>query len=462
MIRPATQRTLLGFAMAAVIAGVPARAQTPSAGEALIAERMSATAGRLAAELGRVRAYLALHDEMLRLDVAAGRCSASEAEARLRQQAEAIFNNSYDDAEWDALARSHAAAAGAYFGELAGRIAAARQWPPGRDAEEFRALAASRLAALRAEYADRIRTRRPTLPVFERAGELAAWTQGRPAGDGAPFAGQTERIAAALPTERCRRMLLASHQPAVWPGKSGETADRPALPPATGLSPAGDPPEYREGMELYERGDTAGARAAFDRALQRQPRHTGSLAFRAHARFWMNDLAGAREDYRAAAALLPDDLGLRRLWAMTEICLGNVLEGREVADGVLRRAPADASALLLAGQAAMSAGEGDLARSRFAEAQQRFQGSLAAQVFQDADQALTRGVPALAAVLFGSVIWMDPSAPQPRFGYAEAMSRLGHAEKAIEGFRFYLQHDDTQSPQAEYARRKIAELQIRR
>jgi len=77
---------------------------------------------------------------------------------------------------------------------------------------------------------------------------------------------------------------------------------RQALDEAVRLAPAVAMPYKRLGMLQHRQGDPAGARAAFERALELEPGDAESLFGRAEAKLAQSDRAGALADLRAASA----------------------------------------------------------------------------------------------------------------------------------------------------------------
>jgi tetratricopeptide (TPR) repeat protein len=208
-------------------------------------------------------------------------------------------------------------------------------------------------------------------------------------------------------------------------------------------------------MALLNSGDLKGALATFNSALGQASGHYKSLLGRAQARLWLNDLAGARDDWAAALAIDSSDINVRRYRIFAELCVGNYAVARTEVEKLLLAGPDDPANLLLQGQAATYANDAETARRAFGRVLQ-IDPSRAKTLYEDGTQAMMRGVPMIGAVQFSTVLWLDPNLYQAWYGYGDAMARIGLKDQAINAYENYLKYDQT----SEWA--KTAREQIRR
>jgi Tfp pilus assembly protein PilF len=219
---------------------------------------------------------------------------------------------------------------------------------------------------------------------------------------------------------------------------------------------AGDPPQYASGLSLLNSGDLRGALAEFNRALDQAPGHYKTLVGRAQARLWLNDLAGARDDWAAALGLDSSDINVRRYRILMELCLGNYALARAEAEKLLQIGPDDPANLLLQGQSAIYANDTETVRKAFGRVLQ-IDPNRARTLYDEGTQAMTRGIPMMGALQFTTVLWMDPNLYQAWYGYGDAMARMGMKEQAINAYESYLKYDQT-SEWARTAREQIGKL----
>ncbi len=226
---------------------------------------------------------------------------------------------------------------------------------------------------------------------------------------------------------------------------------------STGGAPGGDPPEFALGQQLFARNDLRGAWGAFNGALQRDPRHVGSLLGRAGARLLLADFTGARDDYTAALAVEPGNQLARQFLVMVLICTGDMRGARQQVDELNRVLPDQAAVQLLLGQVAMYEGNEAAAGAAFRRVVV-LDPNRPKTLYDEAVRALNSRLLPVAAIQFASITRIDPVGGwQAWFGYGESMMLLGRNVEAIAAFREYLRHDQV-SGSAAAARQRIQAL----
>lgn len=172
----------------------------------------------------------------------------------------------------------------------------------------------------------------PFLILFAAAGAVAVWRRAR--SGRIPWAYLSTAVVAAVACNwpifdrtALRAMTYCNF------GLALHDADRPddalaCLELAVSLGPGLDVAHQRIGVIRAQRGDIAGATAAFDRALEIDPTYAGALTGLGNIAFLQGDLARAQTLYEEALRETPDDVD-----ALNN--LGGVLERRGDLDGAL-------------------------------------------------------------------------------------------------------------------------------
>src|SRR5207248_876044 len=147
-------------------------------------------------EMVRLRTYLIFYDQINRLQMAKGRMKADEADTKLQQKSQELFQTSYLEPELDRLIKEHRREVDGYFARIEQGISTTRRWPKGADANEYKARAKSELQSVRRDYEARISQRLDPLKALEDATKVLGWTMGHetPPLSVNVFAGQQERI----------------------------------------------------------------------------------------------------------------------------------------------------------------------------------------------------------------------------------------------------------------------------
>src|SRR5215469_8342292 len=143
-------------------------------------------------DLARLHAYLVYYDQTNRMAVLAGTMSAADADNRLRQAGNALYQRDYADSEFQQLTTAHRAAAEQLLQGIAQRVAASRTWPNGGAPEQWVPYAQAQLQQIGQDYAQRFTSGQDTLPDLDAAMTVLAWTEGHPSlpPNYSPFAGQ--------------------------------------------------------------------------------------------------------------------------------------------------------------------------------------------------------------------------------------------------------------------------------
>jgi len=502
MIRRAA--VLTAVLAAAVLGSSAVRAAAPARPQ--LEADMKNLERTIAAELGRVSTYLIYYDQLQRIDVAQGRLSAGDADARLRGKGQALYDNSFEDGELQQVLGQHRQAAAAWFARIEQAVAApATRWPDDKSAPVYQAMARTLMASMRKEYDEGVAARADVGPVLERVAGIMAWTAGQKTLPAAanPFSGQHRRIVAAIPDDKFREMLVdIDRRPAavptslpaaaptglpaastgvrvigqpgpvampnppaaalppgvmVQPLPPGPAAPNMPIPPApVPLAPAAGGEAFQRAHEFYAAGRYIGAMPMYNAILQAPGAPRQALFERAVMRTWLNDLAGAQTDFATLASTDPNDLESRRLHAISELVGGDPRVGKAEADALLALQPANVPIVLVAAQAALYNGDPAAAQRLLAQIRQTAPG-YDVTLYQEANRFLTAGVPAVALLQFTAMAWMVPERHEPYWGIGFAYSKLGQKARAIEAFERYLQTDQT-SQYAQAARQELERL----
>ena len=423
-------------------ARIPAQVQTD----------ITKTLDQASRELARTKRYLSYYDQVQRMEVVQGRLSPGDAEARLKGKGRQLYANSFSDEELRLLIEQHRQACRAYIARIEQEIKGTTRWPQERPAESYRKLSQTRLAAVREELERYLARELDPKGLLEEATEILAWTSGEkkllPAAN--PFAGQNERVAAAIPDATFQRILgrvdqsIAANEkpsPTVQPAKQA-TARAPA-PGVPGPGPSERP---------------APAPAPYPRVPSQASR--AELFQRAVERLWKNDLRGALDDLTVLSASDPNDIEARRIRILAELAAGSPVTARREADALLSMWPNDPQILLVHGQAALWNNNQESARRDF-ERVMNLKPGMAAEIYQQANQMLDAGVLKIAHIQYVTVLWLDPNSYGAHYGLGLAASRLGYRDQAIQAFENYLRSDST-SAFANNARQQLQQLRSRR
>jgi tetratricopeptide (TPR) repeat protein len=329
-------------------------------------------------------------------------------------------------------------------------------------------------------------------PLLERATQVLAWTSGvrdLPAAAN-PFAGQEQRLIAAIPNPRLQALLAAippprgvhpavSTVPAVGPPAT-PTVNPPAKPPAVtgpavvtapppanpqvnpqvvmttvGGSPPNDPDAlYPMAHQLFLASRYAEAVTFYNALLEKTPGHRAARQERATGRLWLGDLRGALADFGELAASDPNDWNDRRLKASLEMIVGNPRAALEEADALVRAQPNDPLMLLVQAQANLYAGDVESARQLFARVTQ-LAPTTGQALYGQANQMHTARVYGVAIQLYTSVLYLTPEIYGAYFGLGLSYEQVGQRQLAIDCFNNYLRFDT----KSEFATRARQELQ---
>jgi len=214
--------------------------------------------GGLAREIVRVTSYLAYYDQVQRMEVAQGRLSAADADARLRRRAHEFYSRSYTESDLGQLLAQHRQSAQRYFASVEQELLASQRLP----ADWYRAEGRARLEQVRREYEQYLAQRLDPLFPLEGAATVHAWAKGSPTLEPHlnPFAGQRDRIAAAVPDGDVRNLIMTvprldADAPATAggrpiPGEMGRSTPPPSAPP---VGSALSPPQSGEDEHVFWR-----------------------------------------------------------------------------------------------------------------------------------------------------------------------------------------------------------------
>ena len=241
------------------------------------------------------------------------------------------------------------------------------------------------------------------------------------------------------------------------------TTEMLPYPPAPATPPqvtAADPPEFVPAHKLFLEHRHQEALIQYNVALQHMPNHRASLYERGTVQLWLNEVPGALQDWTTLANLDPSDVEIRRLQTSLEMVAGDPRKALEQAKELLQLIPTDPNILLLYAQTALYAQDLPAAQRSFALAA-RLNPSLASLLYDQGNQFLTAGVPALAYQLHASVLYLDPKMVGAHYGLGLAAARLGQRDRALKAFTDFLRYDST-SPFAEQARQQIERLKTGR
>lgn len=221
------RRSLLLVALMVLGLAVPPAAAADNDAELV---RLIAAYGK---ELARVENYLAWYDQVQRLEVAQGRASSADADARLRARGEQLYRQSFADADLAQIVAQHRQAAEGYFAMIAQAVAAAPQ--------DSRTALTRMLEARRTQYEAFASQGLDPLPVLSGMAAVHAAARGDTAPD--PFQGQRERILAALPDPELARLAASAATVfgETWPPAATTTATVPVTPVTPPPAQAAEP-----------------------------------------------------------------------------------------------------------------------------------------------------------------------------------------------------------------------------
>ncbi len=232
------------FAIAVTLAvglgTLPAMGAAPSAAW----EKLIRSEAGLAQEMTRMDTLLAYLDLADRIAVIQGRLSAADADARLRNYGQQMFNTTIGEPHLaEARARLGSEIAG-YLDATARAAASSNRWPGGA---AMQTKAQRLLDAVRSSYPRFLQKDiDPTLLIMQVA-LVDGWARGESAVAN-PFAGHLQRMQAAYPAASARARIAAAAGPLVAPDGKPVPAPSIAAKPAT-LTP---PPRQGAGDDLLQ------------------------------------------------------------------------------------------------------------------------------------------------------------------------------------------------------------------
>jgi len=438
-------------------------------------------------ELARVGVYLAYFDQMNRLAVARNQLSSTEADARLKAKAAEIYHRSFRQAELDQLVGQHQQATGAYFAQVEQEAHASTRWPRGMSAETGRLTARGMLDNARRDYQSAVAARRDPLQALMTVVVVRSLAMGyeTPPPSIDVFGDQWQRITNAMPSPGTRavmgRMVAATRNASVAsaqnpatpgarpiPGEMGRPVSPPSTPPGGGIarlpSPGGAMPppvtdDITRGNALFQQGRYREALVVFDNALRGNPQSLNALLGRGLSLNALGDPAGARQAYESALQINPGQPNLRSWIAEAAIASNDFQRAEAMLGEELRFAPSSAWAYSYVGTLRMLQGREPEARQAMAAAKQ-FDSAVVTYRYQNATFLSGVGQSQRALVEFWSVILLDPNAAGAYYGIGVQAARLGQTAQAIQAYESYLNYDGT-SEWARLARQEIQRLRGR-
>ena len=232
---------------------------------------------------------------------------------------------------------------------------------------------------------------------------------------------------------------------------------------------------FSRGLELLNGGDDAGAKALFDKSLQRPV----NPAFRAQALYWLADIANRNEDYATSINLTNQFLtlarGMQGLPPQSSLYTGNYLQGynylkqknpaasldyfRAAVEGIERNLPyiTDADvrervlgdAVLRAGDAHFSRNQYDQAARYYDNAVQRRSSGFVYALYQKAVIEGLRGRTANKVLNLEQLVSQYPNsefADDALFELAAAYQELGRPQEALAPLRTIVSNYKQNSP----------------
>jgi hypothetical protein len=170
-------------------------------------------------------------------------------------------------------------------------------------------------------------------------------------------------------------------------------------------------------------------------------------------RLWKNDLKGALADSIVLAAATPNDLQARALRAGLELVAGDPRTGLTEADALVKASPNDVWMWVLHGQALIRNNDFAAAKQSLGRAWQ-LDRNLALNIYNQANQILSAGVPSMAHLHYTTALVADPNLTGAYYGLGFACAQLGWKDQAIQAFEHYLRSD----PSSAYAQKVRDEL----
>ncbi len=173
-------------------------------------------------------------------------------------------------------------------------------------------------------------------------------------------------------------------------------------------------------------------------------------------RVWKNDLKGALADSIALAAANPNDIQARALRGGLELLAGDPRTGLSEAEALIKASPNDVWMWVLHAQALLRNNNAAAARQSLARAKQ-LDPNLVPNLYNQANQILSAGVPAMAHLQYTTTLAADPNLSGAYYGLGFACSQLGMKEQAIQAFEHYLRLDPY-SAYAQTVRQEVERL----
>ncbi len=221
--------------------------------------------------------------------------------------------------------------------------------------------------------------------------------------------------------------------------------------------PTPDPPQLAKANEHFNAGRFKEALSEIEAGLKDSPRNIPSIRLRGMVRLWTNDLKGARDDYSRLVEDATHTMEARRVVAGINIATGEVAAAKAETEALLKAASQDAYVVILHGQAALARGDTKEATASFAAAM-KLDEKAPANLYQQANQFLSAGVPAFAQMQYRAIVWMKPDFSGAYYGLGISCAALGQRDDAVNSFKRYLIYDQT-TAFAEYAKKEIKRLE---
>lgn len=242
--------------------------------------------------------------------------------------------------------------------------------------------------------------------------------------------------------------------PPTFTPPAGGIASMP--PPGATMPPPRAADDVARGNALFQQGQYREALAVFDNVLRTTPRSLETLLGRGLALNALGDVAGARQAYEAALQISPAQPNLRSWLAEVAIATNDFARAEAVLYEELRLAPSSAWAYSFIGTLRMLQGRHPEARQAMATAMQ-IGPVVATHRYQNAAFLSNVGQSQRALVEFWSVLLLDPNMAIVHYGIGVESARLGQTDRAIQAYDTYLRYDGT-SQWAQLARQELVRL----